>query len=896
MAARLRVSFRASMLALLLTAGIAAPLLAGWLIYDDSRDAVIENAHRSLIVENAGKHGRITLWIATAREAVKMHAQLLQDTIDTLIPSIDGDLPELSRSFRHMTGASPLFREMFFIDGESGVIRASSNKDQVGKIREYENFFTEGRIGAHIEPPFHDLYYDDIVLIITAPLQGSTYKAFGVLGAYLNTGTISASLAQTPGTFDSSDTYLVNRNNLFVSTPSSVTEEERLRRGLHRPFLDDCREGMDGVATTTDIEGTPVYAAYSWLRVLEVCVVTQVARSEIATHLGDASGDALLVGGGVAFVILLVGVAVIVPINRALGRLRVGFGGFAGGDLSTRVGQTPFKEFDDIATSFNDMAAKHEAAASELVRARDAADHASEAKSRFVAAMSHEIRTPLNGVLGLIAIANERQTPEEVRKDLESAAVAGEQLLFVVNQILDFSKIEAGKFTLSEESFDPATVLQSVASVMAPQAAGKGLNFKLDIPMEGAPPVLLGDPGRLRQVIFNLIGNAVKFTEVGRVTLTVRYDDIDDGRVAMSVDVLDTGPGIEESFREKLFKEFEQADNAWTRKSGGTGLGLAIANRILLQMDSRMEVESVVGTGSRFHFRVVLPRGEAAALTPADASTVPTRPLRVLVTEDVAINRQVLRAFLEKRGHTVFEAANGQRCLDMLRAEENIDLILMDVQMPVMDGLAATRQIKLPVSGFAHVPVVGLTANAFEEQRREYMQAGMDDVLAKPIDWPLLEATLARVDRARRPTDPVVSPAVAAPAAPVVDTVPPDDEGEEDDGPELDTAQIDQLAEHVGVEATGSLIDISVAKCREVVWLLMQGEVSPSEVTFQAHTLKGVAGNIGLASLQELAARIETAGRAGGETEALIAVLGDTLDTQIAAVERYCSTLRGAAE
>jgi PAS domain S-box-containing protein len=380
-----------------------------------------------------------------------------------------------------------------------------------------------------------------------------------------------------------------------------------------------------------------------------------------------------------------------------------------------------------------------------LLAAKEAAEAASRAKGEFLANMSHEIRTPMNGIIGMTELALDLARDEHQRDYLNTARSSAMGLLTVVNDILDLSKIEAGKVVIEAVAFDPAADLESALKALHPQAAAKGL--RLAVACQGPMPhAVTGDPTRIRQVLVNLVSNAIKFTERGEVAVRLECAGITDGRAMLRYSVRDTGIGIARDKQEVVFDAFAQADGSTTRRFGGTGLGLAICRRLVNLMGGTIGVDSEPGRGSIFHFALGLPVTSATvpAKTAATSATV-ARPIKVLLAEDNAVNQKLASAMLQKWGHKVVVAGNGREAVD-LSAGESFDLILMDMQMPDMSGIEATAAIRAreTAGGAARLPIVALTANAMSGDRERCLAAGMDDYLSKPIRSTDLQTVLAR--------------------------------------------------------------------------------------------------------------------------------------------------------
>ncbi len=364
--------------------------------------------------------------------------------------------------------------------------------------------------------------------------------------------------------------------------------------------------------------------------------------------------------------------------------------------------------------------------------ARLQAETASAAKTEFLATMSHEIRTPLNSVIGYAELlVRAGDLPPEQASRAERIQAAGQALLTVVNDVLDFSKIEAGQIDLDPQPFVPAALADDAVSIVRIAADAKGLALDVTI-AAGLAPRLVGDPDRLRQVLLNLLNNAIKFTPAGRVTLHLSSTPLADGRHALRVAVGDTGIGIPADRLDRLFQRFSQVDGSIQRRFGGTGLGLAISRRLIEAMGGEIGVESRPGAGSTFRFTVPLAaaEGEAARERPIPAPCA--RPARILLVEDSPINQDLARAILERSGHRVSLASDGAEAISAVQAD-TYDVVLMDVQMPGTDGLTATRHIRALGSPASRLPIVALTANVLPQQVAQFRAAGMDDHVGKPF-------------------------------------------------------------------------------------------------------------------------------------------------------------------
>ncbi len=375
-----------------------------------------------------------------------------------------------------------------------------------------------------------------------------------------------------------------------------------------------------------------------------------------------------------------------------------------------------------------------------LAEALEAAEAASEAKASFLANMSHEIRTPLNGVMGVLHLLNSEPLTDEGRRMLRQAVGCGEMLAELLNDVLDFSKIEAGKLELNPEPVNPGHLVEGVASLIRGQAEAKGL--KLTVDRGQARGWVSIDPVRLRQALFNLVGNAVKFTLHGEVSICARLLDSPGGQ-RLRLEVRDTGVGISREAQSSLFQRFSQADGSTTRRFGGTGLGLAITQRLAEMMGGEVGVKSRLGEGSMFWIEIAAPATEAVrAEVVAEAGYLDG--LSILVVEDNAVNRMIARKMLENLGAAVETAEDGEHGVEAA-ARGAFDLILMDIQMPGIDGVEATRRIRALDGPARDLPIIALTANVMAHQRQDYLNAGMNGVVGKPINPNSLLDEIARL-------------------------------------------------------------------------------------------------------------------------------------------------------
>ncbi len=465
----------------------------------------------------------------------------------------------------------------------------------------------------------------------------------------------------------------------------------------------------------------------------------------------------------------------------------------------------------------------------EMERQRERADSAARAKSRFLTAMSHEIRTPLNAILGIHQILAQGNLPEEARERVKTAQDAGQFLLALINQILDFAKIEAGAHTVRAEPFSVTAMMNALQSIFHYQAGTKGIALRVAYDGDDND-VIVADRNLLQQVLFNLIGNAIKFTNEGSVQVRAYLHAADAELCDLRVEVQDTGPGISKEDRSRIFGEFEQTSAGESR--GGTGLGLAISKKITGTIGAQLTLESEVGVGSCFALALRAPKGK---LKEQSMVTDNTRsiPATVLLVEDNAINQEIAKAMLMQDGHVVHAVSDGQEALEFVSAAAELpDIVFMDIQMPILDGVEATRRIRKIHSASA-LPIIALSANAFSEQQAEYLAAGMNAAISKPIQQQELRACIRRFASTHRPENNSTPESAVCSDGGMSGTM-------------INPAVLEPMITVMGPEKLGNLVQVLKTASASQLALLKENENDSDILSTASHDLKGMYANFGL--------------------------------------------------
>ncbi|GEM_PF-1205275 len=628
------------------------------------------------------------------------------------------------------------------------------------------------------------------------------------------------------------------QNDISVrkATEARVRESE-LR---YRSVIDTVTE----VIFQTDAKGVWTFLNPAWTRITGFQVDETIGTNFIDyVHPDDRDAGERILGP------LLAGE---MPFCRRKVRYLTSDGGVRWIEVFAQVTRNAAGDVTGTSGTLTDVTEQH-LAEERLRAAKDEADRANKAKSEFLAIISHEIRTPLNGVLGTIGLLLETQLNPVQRRYVETAYESGKMLLSILNDILDFSKMEAGRLELEATDFRVRDTIRSVADLMRPRALAKEIELDVNINPD-VPFALRGDAGRLTQIVLNLVSNAIKFTDHGHVTIDVGLEGRTQDSVWIHFSVSDTGTGIVRADQEKLFNSFTQVDASRSRRASGTGLGLAICKRLVELMGGVIGVESVPGEGSTFWFIVPFKIAEQVPLpaeqhddTVGAEAAVSRREGRILVVDDSPTNLMVAEALLTAAGYTVDTVDNGAAAVAAVQ-QRDYDAVLMDVSMPVMDGIVATTEIRGLGGRFRTLPIIAMTAHVLDRDRVACIDAGMDDYVTKPINK---DALLDVLDKClRRAAGRAAEKTMPAHEA----TVDP-----------VDEATVSILRSELDADAFGSLLDTFMAETRARIERIRAAVARGDHgaLAREAHSLKSAAATFGAMSLSQLAASIERKAEGG---------------------------------
>jgi signal transduction histidine kinase/ActR/RegA family two-component response regulator len=735
-----RWSYQRVLLVFILTiAVVPATLLSGWLLYE-LRHTAIYGAEQSLLwrTRNAATDIKQLLM-----DHVNKLASLGKDNTLAIAPS---NIIFTEQAYKKMQGfhsETPLFDTLMLFDDSGVLVEATPMRAMRLSslaLRDEINFYTDSFRIESINSPAVVLLEDPLLAKNLPSMRNQVHvRAIDYSVAIIIPLVIRKDKIVNPLKLTGVLVGLVSMEQLLERVKPSTPE---IAKNIYMNFsfgdkktLMENNSELPPTLMHASTELTVDFFDYTHGNSLHLDV-----QENLAPHLSEVNKTMIfllsLVAVFIAASLLITRIAanyLTTPIKQIRAMTR----SFAKGDYTQRRVEGNFREFIDLAELMTKMGQKIDSHIREIEQKRKNAEQASAYKTAFLANMSHEIRTPMNAIVGLSHLTLDTPLNDKQRKYVTNINNASHSLLGIINDILDYSKIEAGRLEIESTPFDLTEITDNLFGIFHFQAHDKGLAFSMNI-SPNVPSRLLGDPMRLKQILINLLGNALKFTESGKIILGIRsLSQPDDPMISLEFNVKDTGIGIEDAQLEQLFKPFTQADVSTTRKYGGTGLGLSICKKLVELMGGHIQIKSTPGKGSEFIFTAnfqadVNQEKSSNSLVPdlqLDIMREHLSGLNVLLVEDNTINQMVAKELLESVNVNVSISGDGKQALDALH-KSTFDMILMDIQMPVMDGFEATRRIR---DAQNEIPIIALTANATKDDKEECIRVGMDDYLSKPI-------------------------------------------------------------------------------------------------------------------------------------------------------------------
>ena len=655
--------------------------------------------------------------------------------------------------------ACEYFYEIFVLDAKGKAV-VSSYRMRIGLDRSTDDYFLEAESGPYIKDAYFSSIIEQETMAVSSPITDSETKALlGVVVGRISMSMLNKITGDRTGLGKTGELYLINRDGYMI-TPSCFKKNTFLILNVDNENTRECLEDFRKYGEASHAHKAFIYSDYRGVKVLGVHdhipemqwgVIAKIDKSEAFVPLNKIKNVFVIILLLIPVTAWLTGSFAARLITSSVTRLRKGIEIIGRGNLDYKVGTEAKDEIGQLSKAFDKMTGnlkKSTASIDDLNKeidmrrrleealrqAKQEAESANLAKSEFLAGMSHEIRTPMNAIIGVTELLANTSLYDEQKEYVDMIQISADSLLGIINDVLDLSKIEAGELVLEETEFNLRDIIETTGIAMATRAHKKNIELLCHINQD-VPVYISGDPVRLRQILVNLVGNAIKFTEQGEIVINMNLKEKKDGKMVLHFSVSDTGVGIPKEKQEKIFESFTQADSSTTRKYRGTGLGLTISKQLIEKMGGRIWVESEEGKGSSFNFtihtRVVEKPEEKEDVIPMEV-----RHLRIMIVDDSRTNRMILRETLIAWGCLPTEAQDGASALQSLGASKKegraYQLILLDKNMPDMDGFETARKIK-KLEGYADVPVILLTSSENKGDRKMANDLGISIVLLKPV-------------------------------------------------------------------------------------------------------------------------------------------------------------------